>query len=167
MSNSTDDPSHPNRNFQRRASFSPSGTSLSDFFSSRSPPTAYPGPITTAAAQANQRRRLSISAGLTGTSPVGPTSPTWIGNRRESMSSASSTNSVNNNNSPFDDDDTSPASSPQQPMGSAFTRRMSFGAKALRDAQTGRPLSVGASTMTGVAGKGCRLSFLFSPCLSK
>jgi len=146
----------PGRNYQRRASFSPTGSSLSDFFGARPPPGAYPGPITSAAAQANQRRRLSVSAGVTGTSPVSPTSPSW---RRESFSSASSNGSLgnnnnNNNSSPFDEDDaTSPGVSPQQPMGSSFSRRMSFGARALRDAQTGRPLSTGASVLAGVAGK--------------
>jgi len=89
----------------------------------------YPGPITTAAAQA-QRRRLSVSTlGLSG-SP-NQTSPFHLRPRTESISSA---NSASVDESPFEDDPAPSASSnPTTPFG----RRLSFGARALRDVRTG------------------------------
>jgi hypothetical protein len=91
---------------------------------------AYPGSITSAAAQA-QRRRLSLhTIGLAGspgqTSPFGNPGP-----RRESLSSATS---ASVDESPFEDSDGPPAASnPATPFG----RRLSFGVNALREARTG------------------------------
>jgi hypothetical protein len=90
---------------------------------------AYPGPITSAAAQA-QRRRLSLTTiGLSG-SP-NQTSPfSAVRSRAESVSSA---NSGSVDESPFEDDPGPSASSvPNTP----FARRLSFGARALRDVRT-------------------------------
>jgi len=91
---------------------------------------AYPGHITSAAAQA-QRRRLSLhTIGLSGspnqTSPFGTTRP-----RGESLSSATS---ASVDESPFEEGDAPPGTSnPTTP----FARRLSFGVNALRDARTG------------------------------
>ncbi|KAF3919324.1 hypothetical protein ABW21_db0202072 [Orbilia brochopaga] len=98
--------------------------SITEYF--RPPqPSAYPGPITTAAAQANHRRRMSFSGGLTGTSPP----PSWFGGRRGSMSSVSSTTS----SSAIDTEENDKSTSPVEPPVGGFARRLSFGAKALRD----------------------------------
>ncbi|KAL7276864.1 hypothetical protein RUND412_000152 [Rhizina undulata] len=112
--------------YGRRASLS-AGTVLSDFFTSNrgpSTPNAYPGPIASAAAQANQRRRMSMS-NVTGTSP--PHIQTDF--RRGSVSSVSSTSSA------IDEqvvEDGEPMSGSPPGM-SPFARRLSFGARALRD----------------------------------
>ncbi|KAF3181354.1 hypothetical protein TWF751_009302 [Orbilia oligospora] len=106
----------------------------------------YPGPITSAAAQANHRRRMSYSGGtgLTGTSPPTP----WFGGytpgsggRRASISSVSSSAS-----SPIDVDadekrDIDMTSSPPGSSSGSFARRLSFGARALRDVK--RSMSFG------------------------
>jgi len=127
----------------RRGSFNP-GSSLSDFLSSNrqpQPPSAYPGPITTAAAHANNQRRMSISS-ANGSPPQGP------GNfslRRGSVSSNSSVSSVQDESAI---DDSEPAAgSPSSP----FVRRMSWGARALRDVRLPSarvPPSPGASSPT-------------------
>ena len=88
----------------------------------------YPGPITTAAVNA-QRRRLSLttiglSASPNQTSPFQPSRP-----RTESISSA---NSGSVDESPFEDDFGPPASSASNPA-TPFARRLSFGARAMRD----------------------------------
>ena len=117
----------------RRASFS-QGQKFSDIFG-RSPTsmnngtTIYPGPITTAAAnaQAQQRRRTSISAlGLSGS----PTQSTLAGlrNRTESWSSGG-TNSLDEN--AIEEGDAAPNTSPTSPFG----RRLSFGARAYQEAR--------------------------------
>lgn len=96
-----------------------------------SPPTPQlPGPISQAAAQA-QRRRLSVTAlGVGGvsasTSPYG----SYRGLRRDSISSA---NSGSIDESAIEDDAAPGAgTTPSTP----FARRMSFGARALRDVRT-------------------------------
>ncbi|CZR51149.1 uncharacterized protein PAC_01024 [Phialocephala subalpina] len=88
-------------------------------------PTApFPGPITTAAAQ-DQRRRMSITTlGLSGTSPTQNT-PFAFGARRGSVSTAGSESFDEN---AIDDDEGPGRSQPTTP----FTRRVSFGAQALR-----------------------------------
>lgn len=107
----------------RRGSFTPS-SSLSDFLSSNrqpQPTTAYPGPITTAAAHANNQRRMSMSS-ANGSPPRVQTSY-----RRGSVSSISSASSTQDESAI---DESEPASgSPSSP----FARRMSWGARALRD----------------------------------
>jgi len=96
----------------RRASFSP-GTTLSELFTGRSAPAPYPGP-NVAASQRN--RRVSISSG----SP--PTASSISSFRRGSVSSISSTASAFDENAIDEEIPSSP-----------FARRMSFGARALRD----------------------------------
>ncbi|KAF8539638.1 hypothetical protein BDD12DRAFT_805136 [Trichophaea hybrida] len=107
----------------RRGSFTP-GSSLSEFLSSNrqpQPTTAYPGPITTAAAHANNQRRMSMSS-ANGSPPRVQTSY-----RRGSVSSVSSASSMLDESAI---DESEPASgSPSSP----FARRMSWGARALRD----------------------------------
>jgi len=118
-----------NQNPHRRASFSP-GSSLSEFLSSSrqpAPTTAYPGPITTAAAQANSKRRMSMSS--VSNSP--PSIQTSFPFRRGSVSSTSSANS-NTDESAIDDSEPS-GGSPTNVGNSPFARRMSWGARALRD----------------------------------
>ncbi|SLM33463.1 hypothetical protein LPUS_01952 [Lasallia pustulata] len=124
----------------RRASFSP-GQKFSELFGrsasvsgGATATSAYPGSIANAAAnvQRQQGRRMSISTlGLSG-SPT-QTSP-FAGplGRRESCSSGGSGSPGTDENAVEDGDaGTSPASS------SPFARRMSFGARALRDVRTG------------------------------
>lgn len=135
--NETSPPPTPTSSSARRASFS-AGQKLSELFG-RSPPnnngtSAYPGPIATAAAnaQAQQRRRTSIaSLGLSG-SPTQTSALAGLRNRQGSGSSSSPTTSVNEN--AIEESDTEPNASPTSP--SAFVRRMSFGARALRDVKT-------------------------------
>ena len=125
----------------RRSSFA--GQALADLFgssrpsvsrpaddsSSGSPPASYPGPITTAAAQA-QRRRMSLTTlGLSG-SPTNQTSPfNSFRGRRESFGSSNSgsidESAIEDGPPEIKGPDTTPAS--------PFARRMSFGARALRD----------------------------------
>jgi len=127
---SADRNSPPLPDSQRRRS-SIAGQTFQDLFSRTGSQSSapYPGPITTAAAQA-QRRRLSVTTlGLSG-SP-NQTSPFNMRPRTESISSA---NSGSVDESPFEDDPAPSASSnPTTPFG----RRLSFGARALRDVRTG------------------------------
>ncbi|KAL1588451.1 hypothetical protein WHR41_02951 [Cladosporium halotolerans] len=84
----------------------------------------YPGPITTAAAQA-QRRRMSLTTlGLSG-SPTAQSPFSSMRGRRESFSSA---NSGSIDESAIEDE----FASRDQPT-TPFARRMSFGARAMRD----------------------------------
>lgn len=90
------------------------------------------GPITAAAQQANQRRLSLTTLGLSGspsqTSPFG----SYRTGRRESISSANSS-SVDESAIAEDDVSGQKDSNPTTP----FARRMSFGAKALRDVRGG------------------------------
>ena len=122
----------------RRASIAP-GQRLSEFFG-RSPPNnappgsqAYPGPIAAAAAnaQASQKRRMSISTlGLSGspsqTSPFGSLRP-----RQDSSSSNGSGSPANESAIDESGDATGPSGT------SPFGRRLSFGARAMRDVRGG------------------------------
>ncbi len=121
----------------RRASFSP-GQKISELFG-RSPtnngngPPFYPSPITTAAAnvQAQQRRRMSItSLGLS----ASPTQSAFAGYRarQDSLSSVTSP-SASIDECAIEDGDAATHESPSSP----FARRMSFGARALRDVKAG------------------------------
>ncbi|RPA92191.1 hypothetical protein L873DRAFT_217488 [Choiromyces venosus 120613-1] len=144
----------PNYSHTRRSSLGP-GT-LTDFFStSRAPTTsAYPGPITSAAAQAN-RRRMSMS-NVSGTSP--PRVQTNMASmRRGSISSVSSASSAVDE-SAIEEGEVN-AGSPSSLGGSPFARRLSFGARALRDVRIpqGRnpanfPVSAGAASPTVTRG---------------
>ena len=136
MSNENSPPATPST---RRASFAPGqrlsqllGLSPGDNATAGTPP--YPGPIAAAAAnaQASQRRRMSISTlGLSGsptqTSPFGS-----FRGRQESISSNGS-GSAAVEESAIEDGDAGPNQTPSTPFG----RRMSFGARALRDVRAG------------------------------
>ncbi|KAI9826461.1 MAG: hypothetical protein M1819_007354 [Sarea resinae] len=124
----------------RRASFSP-GQTLSELFgrkpSSAATSSAYPGPISSAAAnaQAQHRRRLSVSTHGGGASSGSPpqSSPTSSGvSRRESVSSSGS-GYTNVDENAIEEGDGPAAGSPN----TAFGRRLSFGARALRDVRVG------------------------------
>ncbi|KAH0562549.1 hypothetical protein GP486_002761 [Trichoglossum hirsutum] len=140
MSNENDAPPSPtSTSHRRRASFSP-GQTFSELFA-RTPPSAgnatsaYPGPITTAAAnaQAQNRRRMSLTTlGLSGTSPT-QTSPFRA--RRESTTSIGSTSSTGT--TPLDENVIEEGDATGPPPSSPFVRRMSFGARALRDVRAG------------------------------
>lgn len=118
----------PTSNGRRRSSFA---GQFVDMFGSRSSnaggngPQTVPGPITNAAMQAQQRRLSLTTVGLSGspntTSPFSSTRP-----RTESMSSS---NSGTVDESPFEDGDAPTGSIPSSP----FARRLSFGARAMRD----------------------------------
>lgn len=127
---------------RRRSSFA--GQTFADLFAnsnrqqqprpSEAPPQSPPtqGPIAAAAQQANQRRLSVTTLGLSGspnqTSPFG----SFRGGRRESISSANS-GSVDESAIAEDDVSGQKDSNPTTPFG----RRMSFGAKALRDVRGG------------------------------
>lgn len=134
MSNENSPPQSPTT--ARRASFAP-GQKLSQLFS-RSPGNnggvpPYPGPIAAAAANASGARRMSISTlGLSGsptqTSPFGGLRP-----RQDSYStSGSGSPGASVDESAIEEGD-GPNNTPTTP----FARRMSFGAKALRDVRAG------------------------------
>ncbi|KAL1304643.1 hypothetical protein AAFC00_003606 [Neodothiora populina] len=96
-------------------------TSQSD--ANYSPPGQYTGPITAAAAQANQRR-LSVSTLGVGTSPPG-SGAYFVGRaRRDSVSSSAADESAVE-----EELSSATVSQPATP----FARRASFGARALRD----------------------------------
>lgn len=113
-----------------------------------SPPTAqYPGPISQAAAQA-QRRRMSLTTlGLSGSPNSG--SAFNRGVRRDSISSA---NSGSIDESAIEDDaaprDPASATTPTTP----FARRMSFGARALRDVRNSSGAGGGGGGTAGQNG---------------
>lgn len=116
----------------RRASYAP-GQSLSELFG-RTPPTggAFPGSMAAAAANASaSQRRMSISSiGLSGSSPT-QTSPFATGRpRKESQSSTASF--PPGDESAIDESGDAPGPSP-----TSFTRRLSFGARAMRDVRGG------------------------------
>ncbi|KAM0721786.1 hypothetical protein Q7P37_002711 [Cladosporium fusiforme] len=86
----------------------------------------YPGPITNAAAQA-QRRRMSLTTlGLSGS----PTAPSPFGSFRGRRESFSSANSGSIDESAIEDEF---AAKDQSTPTTPFARRMSFGARAMRD----------------------------------
>ncbi|KAF1943653.1 hypothetical protein EJ02DRAFT_125802 [Clathrospora elynae] len=87
------------------------------------------GPITTAAANA-QRRRLSLTTIGLGASPS-QTSP--FQNPRTRTESISSANSGSVDESPFEDDYAPSTSACSSNPATPFARRLSFGARALRD----------------------------------
>ena len=122
----------------RRASFSP-GQTFSDLFNrsgsvnNNSGTAAYPGTIASAAAQAQTRRRVSISTlGLSGSSPTqtSPWSAASVAGRRTSISSAGTGSSAIDESAIEEGDAISMPSTP-------FGRRMSFGAKAMQTVRGG------------------------------
>lgn len=138
MSDENSPPPTPSSPSARRASFSP-GQKLSELFG-RSPnnngngPPLYPSPIATAAAnaQAQQRRRLSITSLGLSVSPTQSSALAQARARRDSLSSGGSGSTSIDENA-VEDGDGPPNGSPTSP----FVRRMSFGARALRDVKTG------------------------------
>lgn len=149
--NENSPPPTPTSTTNRRASFSP-GQKLSELFG-RSPPngngtSAYPGPIATAAAnaQAQQRRRTSIASLGTAGSPTQTSAFTSTRNRQSSFGSGSSP-STSINESAIEEGGTESNSSPTSPL----ARRMSFGAKALRDVRTGGTGNANGRVSTNVA----------------
>lgn len=149
--NENSPPPTPTATSNRRASFSP-GQKLSELFG-RSPPngngtSAYPTPIATAAAnaQAQQRRRTSIaSLGMAG-SPTQTSAFTNMRNRQSSFGSGSSPSTSINENA-VEEADAEPNMSPTSP----FARRMSFGAKALRDVRAGVSGNANGRTSTNAS----------------
>ncbi|KAF1355089.1 hypothetical protein BDV97DRAFT_289826 [Delphinella strobiligena] len=128
---------------RRRSSFA--GQAFADLFgggrnrasiveSSSSPPGQYAGPITAAAAQANQRRLTLATSGLgNGLNGSPPGTGTYFGGRARG-DSVSSSNNASVDESAIEEDATSAGAS--QPT-SPFARRVSFGARALRDLRPG------------------------------
>ena len=155
MSNENSPPQSPTTG--RRGSFTP-GQRLSQLFS-RSPAAGggpggippYPGPIAAAAASAgaSQPRRMSISTlGLSGspsqTSPFGS-----FKSRQESYSSNGS-GSPGFDESAIEEGDAGPVN----PSATPFARRMSFGAKALRDVRTNGRASTNLASSPVAKGRG-------------
>ncbi|KAG9659952.1 hypothetical protein KCU64_g3519, partial [Aureobasidium melanogenum] len=126
------DQSSPNSTYHQRRRSSFVGQAFSDMFNRSSRPsessgTSPPaqGPIATAAAEAS-RRRLSISTLGMGTSP-NQSSPMSARMRGESVSSSTADESA------IDDEPSSAAPANSGP----FARRVSFGARALKDMKGG------------------------------
>lgn len=147
MSDENSPPPTPASPSARRASFSP-GQKISEFLgrstnNNGSGPPLYPSPIATAAAnaQAQQRRRMSItSLGLSG-SPTQTSAFVSARARQESFSSGTS-QSTSIDENVIEDGDAPQNGSPNSP----FARRMSFGARALRDVKTGTGNGNGTSS---------------------
>ncbi|KAF2196142.1 hypothetical protein GQ43DRAFT_499646 [Delitschia confertaspora ATCC 74209] len=124
----------PGATDKRRASLA--GQTFQDLFGRSSSisgqqvttPGPYPGPITSAAVNA-QRRRLSLTTiGLSGSPNTPAAFPPSARPRTESLSSA---NSGSVDESPFEDDP--PPSAASSNPTTPFARRLSFGARAMRD----------------------------------
>ncbi|TGZ78945.1 hypothetical protein EX30DRAFT_125601 [Ascodesmis nigricans] len=96
------------------------GSTLSDYFTAKRVPDSYPGSISNAAAQANQRR-MSVS----GNSPPQLSN---YGLRRSSVSSVSSTSSTAEEPA-VDEPSDAQFTEPTSPL----ARRMSWGARAFKD----------------------------------
>ena len=123
--------SEDNNNSPRRGSFA--SQRLSGLFGrsasiANNGTPAFPGPITAAAHQANQRRRMSVATVGLGASP-NPSSPFGIRARQDSLSSDGS---VPQGDSAIDD--SGDASSPTR---HGFGRRLSMGSKAMSNMATG------------------------------
>jgi len=146
MSNENSPPPTPSSPTGRRASFSP-GQKFSEMFgrsptSTTSGTTAYPGPIATAAAnaQAQHRRRTSVTALGLGSSPT----QSMFGGVRNRTESVSSNGNNSIDESAIEEGDAAPPStSPSSPFG----RRLSFGARALRDSRAGNSNNNGRSSI--------------------
>lgn len=154
----SDDQGAPSNNprTQRRSSFA--GQTFADIFGTgnrsdaprtegtNSPPQQ--GPITTAAVQA-QRRRLSLATlGLSGSPDGNNRFGSFRGAHRDSIGSV--------NSSALDEsaieDDAAPLPNPGTSPGNTFGRRMSFGARALRDVRGGSISAGSGGTSPGQNG---------------
>jgi len=156
MSSDRNSPPLPSPGATDRRRASVTGQTFRDIFAQGQP---YPGPITTAAVNA-QRRRLSLttiglSASPNQSSPFQTARP-----RTESLSSA---NSGSVDESPFEDDPPASASNPNSNPATPFARRLSFGARAMRDVRqsngsvgnpNGRPSIHKASSPPTARGRG-------------
>ena len=137
MSNEGSPPPTPTSPSTRRSSFSPGQLFGRASNAGNGGVAAYPTPVSTAAAnaqaQTQQRRRLSISSlGLSGS----PTQASAFANMRARQGSISSgvSNSTSIDENAIEEGEGGPlSSSPTSP----FARRMSSGARALRDSRTG------------------------------
>ncbi|KAF2441189.1 hypothetical protein P171DRAFT_457050 [Karstenula rhodostoma CBS 690.94] len=128
MSSDRSSPPLPSPGLSDRRRASVTGQTFRDIFGQSSAPVQsqpYPGPITTAAVNA-QRRRLSLTTVGLSASP-NQSSPFQTRPRTESLSSA---NSGSVDESPFEDD---PMPSANSNPATPFARRLSFGARAMRD----------------------------------
>lgn len=132
MSNENSPPPTPTSPSARRASFSPGQLFGRGSAMNNGGTAPYPTPIATAAAnaQAQQRRRLSItSLGLSGS----PTQANAFARARQgSLSSGASNNTSVDENAIEEGEGPPMSTSPHSP----FARRMSSGARALRDVRT-------------------------------
>ncbi|KAF9730639.1 hypothetical protein PMIN01_11508 [Paraphaeosphaeria minitans] len=143
MSSDRNSPPLPSPGFSDRRRASVTGQTFRDIFGQSSAPVQsqpYPGPITTAAVNA-QRRRLSLTTIGLSASP-NQSSPFQTRPRTESLSSA---NSGSVDESPFEDD---PMPSANSNPATPFARRLSFGARAMRDVRQSNS-SVGNSNGEG------------------
>ncbi|KAL8707901.1 MAG: hypothetical protein Q9220_007121 [cf. Caloplaca sp. 1 TL-2023] len=135
-------PTPPSPQSARRSSFSPGQLFGRGPATSSSATTPYPTPIATAAAsaQVQQRRRLSItSLGLSGS----PTQTSAFARARQGSLSSGASNTTSIDENAIEEGDAPPLSaSPTSP----FARRMSSGARALRDVRTGSGNANGRSS---------------------
>ncbi|KAL8764055.1 MAG: hypothetical protein Q9184_000343 [Pyrenodesmia sp. 2 TL-2023] len=133
MSNENSPPPTPSSSTARRASFSPGQFLARGVHTGNGGTGAYPTQIATAAAnaQAQNRRRLSItSLGLSGS----PTQASAFARARQSSLSSGTSNNTSIDENAIEEGDAAPmASSPI----AGVARRLSSGARALRDARTG------------------------------
>ncbi|KAI4096047.1 MAG: hypothetical protein LQ339_007063 [Xanthoria mediterranea] len=133
MSNGNSPPPTPTSPSARRSSFSPGQLFGRGPTNTNGGTAPYPTPIATAAAnaQAQQRRRLSItSLGLSGS----PTQANAFARARQGSLSSGASNNTSVDENAIEEGDAAPISASQQ---SSFVRRMSSGARALRDVRAG------------------------------
>ncbi|KAL8694149.1 MAG: hypothetical protein Q9218_001146 [Villophora microphyllina] len=146
MSNENSPPPTPTSASPRRASFSPGQLFGRGPNTSNGGTGAYPTPIATAAAnaQAQQRRRLSItSLGLSGSLSGSPTQASAFARARQGSISTNASNNTSIDENAIEEGDAPPLSaSPTSP----FARRMSSGARALREVRTGSGNNNGRSS---------------------
>jgi hypothetical protein len=133
MSSDRNSPPLPNASANDRRRASVTGQTFQDLFGrqgsvgGQAGTQPYPGPITSAAVNA-QRRRLSLTTiGLSGS----PQQSSF--QNRQRTESISSANSGSVDESPFEDDYAPSAANTSSHPASPFARRLSFGARALRD----------------------------------
>ncbi|OQO08894.1 hypothetical protein B0A48_05784 [Cryoendolithus antarcticus] len=151
------DDNNPPPQRTRRSSFA--GQTFADLFggsrparpsnNDSQPAQQFPGPITSAAAQAQQRRLSIATLGLSG-SPNSTTSPfgSLRGlNRRDSLSSA---NSGSLDESAIEDEPSMTTAGSGSVPHTPFARRMSFGARAMRDIRTSSGSAGGGGTSPGL-----------------
>ncbi|KAL8852413.1 MAG: hypothetical protein Q9221_002719 [Calogaya cf. arnoldii] len=147
MSNENSPPQTPTSPSPRRASFSPGQLFGRGPTNTNGGTAPYPTPIATAAAnaQAQSRRRLSItSLGLSGS----PTQANAFARARQGSLSSGASNSTSVDENAIEEGDAAPMStSPHSP----FARRMSSGARALRDVRAGSANANGRSSTISIS----------------